>query len=85
MIIAGVTTITSLRKASISCSISLWEGLNWLLEEERMNRGGAFRPTCRYVFDYHPEIGVIVTIPFVCARTEVPLFSWLAKAIAAAC
>lgn len=65
MIIAGVTAITNLRKPLFHVA-SLWEGLNWLLEELRMNRGGGFRPTCRYVFDYHLGIGAIVTIPFVC-------------------
>ena len=56
---------------------SLWEGLNWLLEEVRMNKGGGFRPACGYVFDYHPGIRVIVTLPFVRVCAEVPLL-WLA-------
>lgn len=48
---------------------SLQEGLNWLPEEGRVNRGGGFRPTCRYVLyycHYCPWIGAIVTLPLVC-------------------
>lgn len=64
---------------------SLWEGLNWLLEEVRMNREGGFRPTCRYVFDYHPGIGVNSNNSFCVYVLRFPCFGWLAEAIAVAC